>query len=165
MKPWMIYALCVVGGLAGGIVIAKYTMPPKTITRVETKTETVEVVKWKDREVMVEGPVRETTKTVTVPGPAGPTVTVEKVVEREKIVTIHDNSGTSQINQDVETKTEKVVDARSWLAVEAGIGIGIPSGNVAYTGSVQMRLFGIWAGPSFIKADTWYPGATVRWEF
>lgn len=166
MKPWVIHVLCAVGGVAAGVVIAKYTLPPRVTTKIETRTEIQEVVKWKDREVVVEGPVRETTRTVTVPGPAGPTVTVEKVVEREKIVTVHDNTGTSQINQDVETKAEKTVDSRPWFALEAGVGIGVPSGTLAYTGSAQFRIFGpIWAGPSVIKADTWYPGATLRWEF
>jgi hypothetical protein len=161
----MRYALVAVAGLGLGIVIAKYTLPPRTVTKTEIKTETVEVVKWKDRIVEVQGPTKTTIKTVTVPGPAGPTVTVEKVIEKEKVVTVHDSTGGSTTSIATDEKTSKTVDARSWFALEGMAAVSL-EGRWAGAGSAQLRLLGpLWAGVGAIKADTWYYGAAARWEF
>jgi len=165
VKPWMLYALAGAGGLVLGIVVAKYTLPPKTITKTETKIEQVEVVKWRDREVKVEGPVKVVTKTTTVPGPAGPTVVVEKVVTKESVTTVIDNSGASTTGTKVDEKTSKTVDNRAWFAIE-GAGALSMDGRWAWSGAAQIRVLGpLWLGAGVIKADTWYVGPTARMEF
>jgi hypothetical protein len=166
MKPWLKYLLTALGGLALGIVIAKYTLPPRIEERERVVVKEVEVVKWKDREVVVEGPVRVTTKTVTVPGPAGPTVTVEKIVEKEKVVTVHTQGKDTNTTTYVERETEKVTDSRPWLALEAMGAIAPTTGSWAWSGGVQFRALGpVWIGAGVLKADTWYVGPMARWEF
>jgi hypothetical protein len=91
-------ALALVGAFGAG----RYAAPTKVEVREVEKV--VEVVKWRDREVITKGPVTVVTKTRTVPGPAGPTIEVEKVVIREKVVTVHTQG------VDTVTETEKVVE-------------------------------------------------------
>ena len=166
MKPWMRYALAAIAGLALGIVVAKYTLPPRTVTKTEIKTEVQEKVVYKDRVVVEKGPERITTRTVSVPGPAGPTVTVEKIVEKESVVTVKDSAGrTDTVIQQAE-KTEKTVDSRPWMALEGSGNLAPGQGKWAWTGGVQVRVLGpVWIGVNVVKADEWYPGATLRWEF
>jgi hypothetical protein len=166
MKPWMIYVLCVVGGTAGGIAIAKYTLPPKTVTKTETVVQVVEKIVYRDNIVKEQGPVRIVTKTTTVPGPAGPTVTVEKIVEKEKIVTVTVREGAAATDTKVEDRTSKTVDARSWLALEGMAGIDPGTGRWAGSGAATMRILGpLWLGAGVIKAEAWYFGPAARWEF
>mgnify|MGYP003349211969 CR=1 FL=1 len=92
------------GALAVGFGAGRYSAPTKVETREVVKTEQVEVVRWQDRVVVEKGPVREGTKTVTVPGPQGPTVTVEKVVESQvkKKAAISDQEITDFYNKNKE---------------------------------------------------------------
>jgi hypothetical protein len=166
MKPWMRYALVALAGLVLGIVIAKYTLPPKTITKTETKVQVVEKIVYRDNIVKEQGPVRIVTKTTTVPGPAGPTVTVEKVVEKEKIVTVTVREGASATDTKVSEKTSKTVDNRPVFALSGLGGIDLSSGRWAFSGDATVRLFGpVWIGAGAIKADTWYFGPAARIEF
>ena len=166
LRPLLIPAVCAVAGLAVG----RFLTPAKVEEKVVTKVETVEVVKWKDKIVEVQGPVRVTTKTVTVPGPQGPTVTVEKVVEKEKIVTVHDSTGSDTTGTNVETVKEKVTDSyRPWIAAE-GIGafsltqVAWPPVEWGVMGSIRV-LGPLWLGAGVMKDSTWRPAATVRLEF
>ena len=166
MKPWMRYASVALAGLALGIVIAKYTLPPKTITKTEIKTEVQERVVYKDRVVVEQGPVRVTTRTTTVPGPAGPTVTVEKVVEKEKIVTVKDSTGRTDVVVQQAEKTEKITDSRPWFALEAMGAMSPETSQWAWTGGAQIRVLGpVWLGAGVVKADQWYFGPSARIEF
>lgn len=162
---YKIPAICLASGLVGGFFICKYTLPPRTVTKIETKIEVQEKVVYKDKVVIEKGPERITTRTVTVPGPAGPTVTVEKIVEKEKIVTVKDSSGrTDTVIQQAE-KTSVTVDNRPWVAVEGMLGLGSEA-RIAYSVGAQMRVLGpIWLGAGFIKANTWYVGPSARVEF
>jgi hypothetical protein len=166
MKPWMIYALCVTGGVAGGVVIAKYTLPPKVTEKVVIQTKEIEVVRWKDRVVVEKGPERVTTRTVTVPGPAGPTVTVEKVVEKEKIVTRTVKEGgvdTVIVNRQ---EASKVTESRPVFALGGVGGMDLSSGRFAFSGDATLRILGpLWLGAGIVKADAWYFGPAVRIEF
>ena len=165
MKPWLFTTLVGLGCFVGGGVAYKYLMPPKVTERIVTVTKEIEVVKWQDRLVEVQGPVRTTTKTVTVPGPMGPTVTVEQVVEKEKVVirTVHDGSSSSSTDTSVDKS--KVTENRPWIAVEGSLGLGF-EGRFAYSAGAQMRILGpLWLGAGVIKADTWYIGPSVRVEF
>jgi hypothetical protein len=165
LSPYKIPAICALGGLVGGFFICKYTLPPRTVTKIETKIETVEVEKWRDRIVKEQGPVRETTRTVTVPGPAGPTVTVDRIVEREKVVTKTVNSGQHDTVIVEREKSSVTVDNRPWIAVEGSLGLGSEA-RIAYSAGAQVRVLGpIWLGAGFIKADTWYVGPSARIEF
>jgi hypothetical protein len=162
MKPWLVYLLVALSGLALGIVVAKYTLPP----RVEERERVVEreVVKWKDKEIVTQGPVRVTTKTVTVPGPAGPTVTVEKIVEKEKVVTVHVQDGSADTSS--EREKEKITDSRPWFALEAAGAIAPATGRWAWTGGAQFRVIGpLWAGAGVVVTDTLYVGPSLRMEF
>lgn len=165
MKPWMRYALAALGGLVLGIVIAKYTLPPRVTEKVVTKTEWKDRIEWRDRVVKEEGPVRIVTRTRTVPGPAGPTVEVEKIVEKEKVVTKTVEVGRQDTQGKDTVEASKVTDARPWLALEALGALG-PEGRWAGAGSVQARLLGpLWLGPGVIKAEAWYFGVAGRVEF
>ena len=166
MKPWMRYALVALAGLALGIVVAKYTLPPRTVTKIEVKTEVQEKVVYKDRVVVEKGPERITTRTVSVPGPAGPTVTVEKIVEKEKIVTVKDSSGRTDTGIQQVEKSEKTVDNRAWMALDFMGAIAPGSNQWAWTGGAQIRVIGpVWVGAGAVKADRWYVGPSVRMEF
>jgi hypothetical protein len=158
--------VCAIGGIGAGIVIAKYTLPPRIEERVVTKVEVREVEKWKDRVVVEKGPERVTTRTVTTPGPQGPTVTVEKIVEKEKIVTVRDSSGTRDTARTDESEKVRIEDSRAWFALEGGAGIGLSTGAIAWNAGAQFRVFGLaWAGAQVIKADQVYIGPSVRFEF
>jgi hypothetical protein len=162
----MKYALVALSGLVGGIVIAKYTLPPKVTEKVVIQTKEVEVVKWKDRIVTEKGPERITTRTVTVPGPAGPTVTVEKVIEKEKIVTRVVKEGGVDRTIDTKEEASKVTENRPVFALSALGGIDLSSGRWAFEGDATVRVLGpIWLGVGAIKADAWYFGPSARWEF
>ena len=166
MKPWLKIALAALAGLVLGIVVAKYTLPPKITERTVTKVETVEVVKWKEKVVIEKGPEKVTTRTVTVPGPAGPTVTVEKIVEKEKIVTVRDNSGASNTATDTSSEHSKITDSRPWLALDFMGAIAPGSNQWAWTGGAQIRVIGpVWVGAGAVKADRWYLGPSARIEF
>lgn len=166
MKPWMRYALVGVAGLALGIVVAKYTLPPRVTVRTETKVEVQEKIVYRDRIVKEEGPVRVVTRTRTVPGPAGPTVEVEKIVEREKVVTVTVREGGSDTQTKVEEKKEKITDSRPWLALEASGALAPTSGRWAWTGGAQIRALGpVWVGAGVVVADTLYVGPSIRLEF
>jgi hypothetical protein len=165
MKPWLLTTLVGLGCFVGGGVAYKYMMPPKVTERIVTVTKEIEVVKWQDRLVEVQGPVRTTTRTVTTPGPVGPTVVVEQIVEKEKVVirTVHDGSSAS--STDTYVDKSKITDNRPWVAVEGMLGLG-GEGRIAYSAGAQMRVLGpIWLGAGFIKADTWYVGPSARIEF
>lgn len=166
MKPWMRFALAGVAGLVLGIVIAKYTLPPRTITKTEIKTVVQEKIVYQDRVVKEEGPVRVVTKTVTVPGPAGPTVTVEKIVEKEKVVTQTVREGGVDTVVQTEIVEKKVVDSRPWLALEAMGAIAPDTGRWAWSGDAQIRVLGpVWLGAGVVRTDTWYVGPSARVEF
>ena len=165
MKPWLLTSLVGLGCFVGGGVAYKYAMPPRIVEREKVVVKTVEVERVVDRIVEIQGPVRETTKTVTVPGPMGPTVTIEKITEKEvvKIETVHDGSSASSTDTSVDKS--KVTDNRPWVAVEGMLGLG-GEGRIAYSAGAQMRVLGpIWLGAGVIKADTWYVGPSVRVEF
>lgn len=166
MKPWMKYAACALGGLVLGVVVAKYTLPPKTITKTETKIQVVEKIVYRDNIVKEQGPVRVVTRTKTVPGPAGPTVEVEKIVEREKVVTVTVREGTSDTATKVEEKTSKTVDNRSVFALGGVGGMDLSTGRWAFSGDATMRVIGpLWLGVGVIKADSWFFGPAARIEF
>ena len=161
LLAYKVPAICLVGGLVSGFFICKYTLPPRTVTITETKV--VEKVVYRDKIGKEQGPERIVTRTTTVPGPAGPTVTVEKIVEKEKVVTVTVKEGGS--SSVVEGKSSVTVDNRPWVALEASLGVG-SEGRLAYTGGAQMRILGpIWLGAGVIKADTWYVGPSARIEF
>jgi hypothetical protein len=161
VTPWMRYAGVALGGLVGGFFICKYTLPPRTVTKTEMKI--VEKIVYQDRIVKEQGPVRTVTRTTTVPGPAGPTVTVEKIVEKEKVVTVTVKEGSSTTAAD--SKSSVTVDNRPWVALEASLGLGAEA-RIAYTAGAQMRVLGpLWLGAGVIKADTWYVGPSARVEF
>ena len=166
MKPWMKYALAALSGLVGGAVIAKYTLPPKVTEKVVIQYKEVEVVKWKDRTVTEKGPERITTRTVTVPGPAGPTVTVEKVVEKEKIVVRTVKEGgvdTVIVNRE---EASRVTENRPVFALGGLGGIDPSSGRWAFSGEATVRILGpVWLGAGAIKADSWFFGPAARIEF
>ena len=134
------------GALAVGFGAGRYSAPTKVETREVVKTEQVEVVRWQDRVVVEKGPVREVTKTVTVPGPQGPTVTVERVVEREKVVTVKDSQGTDMAAAASEKVVERLVerDAPRWT-VGATVGTGWQGGVIqppAFGALLGYRLLG-----------------------
>jgi hypothetical protein len=161
LAPYKVPAICLVSGLVAGFFTCKYTLPPRTVTKIETKIE--EKIVYRDNIVKEQGPVRIVTRTTTVPGPAGPTVTVEKIVEKEKVVTVTVKEGGSSTVLD--TKSSVTVDNRPWIAVEGSLGLGF-EGRFAYSAGAQMRVLGpIWLGAGVIKADTWYVGPSVRVEF
>jgi hypothetical protein len=166
LAPYKIPAICLACGLGGGYVAGRYTTSVKVTERIVTVTKEVEVVKWQDRLVEVQGPVRTTTKTVTVPGPMGPTVTVEKVVEKEKVViqTVHD--GSSNSSTDTSVDKSKVTDARPWIAAEGMAGWAPSNAQFLWGATGQIRVLGpLWLGAGVVKADTWYPTAVLRLEF
>lgn len=166
LQPWMKYALCVAGGLGGGIVVAKYTLPPKTVTKIEVKTVVQEKIVYKDRVVVEQGPVRVVTRTTTVPGPAGPTVTVEKVVEKEKIVTVKDSSGRVDTVVQEKVVSTKTVESRPAFALGGVGGMDLSTGRWAFSGDATVRIFGpVWLGAGVIKADSWFFGPAARIEF
>lgn len=166
MKPWHLNVLILAGGLAGGTVIARYTLPPKVVEKEKVVVQEKEVVKWKDRTVVEKGPVRIVTKTVTVPGPQGPTVTVERVVEKEKVVTVVNQDAEVQSNSTILTEREKTTDSRPWFAVEASGVLAPTTGRWAWTGGAQIRVLGpVWVGAGVVKADEWYVGPSARVEF
>lgn len=166
LPTWSRYVLVALAGLGSGTVIARYTLPPKVTERVVTKVETVEVVKWKEKVVVEQGPVRVVTKTVTVPGPQGSTVTVEKIVEKGKVVTVHDNSGSSQQATSSESSASKITDRRPWAAVGLGGYIAPTTGKLAWDANVTFRVLGpLWVGAGGLKADTYYLGPVARLEF
>jgi hypothetical protein len=166
MKPWMIYVLCAVGGIVGGIVIAKYTLPPKTVTKTETVVQVVEKIVYRDNIVKEQGPVRIVTRTKTVPGPDGPTVEVERIVEKEKIVTVTVREGASDTNTRVEDRTSKTVDNRPVFALGGLGGMDLSTGRWAFSGEATVRIIGpLWLGAGAIKADSWFFGPAARIEF
>jgi hypothetical protein len=166
MKPWLRYLLVGIGGLVLGIVVAKYTLPPRVEIRTETKVEVQEKLVYRDKIVKEQGPVRVTTKTVTVPGPAGPTVTVEKIVEKDRVVTVTVKEGAATIDTKEESKSSKIIDSRPWLALEAMGAIAPATGRWAGSGGAQVRALGpLWVGAGVVVADTLYVGPSIRWEF
>ena len=165
MNPWLRYVLIAVGGIVVGIFSAKYVMPPRVEIREVLTVKEVEVVKWKDRVVVEQGPQRVVTRTVTTPGPQGPTITVEKIVEKERIVTVKDSTGSKDTTTEVQKESVKITDSRPWIAVEGLVGLG-GEGRLAYSFGAQMRILGpIWLGAGAIKSETWYVGPSVRLEF
>ena len=120
--PWAAYTggACVLAAASYGA--GRFTAPTKVETREVTRE--VEVVKWRDREVITKGPVKVVTRTVSVPGPEGPTVTVDRIVEREKVVTVH-TQGADTVTTN-ERLVEKIVtrDApRLTLALTGGVAL------------------------------------------
>ena len=135
-------------------------------TRQTVQVVEKEVVKWQDRIVVEEGPVRTVERTVTVPGPAGPTVTVEKIVEKEKVVTVRDSTGSKDVDREEKKEEVKITDSRPWLAVEGSGNLAPGTGKWAWTGGAQIRVLGpVWLGPNVVKADGWYWGLGARVEF
>ena len=166
MKPWMIYALCATGGVAGGVVIAKYTLPPKTVTKTESRSGGGGDEVYQDRIVKEEGPVRTRYIKTTVPGPAGPTVTVEKIVEKEKVVTKTVNSGQHDTVVQLKEVTSKTVENRPVFALGGVGGIDLSTGRWAFSGDATVRILGpLWIGAGAVKADAWYFGPAARIEF
>jgi hypothetical protein len=115
-------------------------------TKVETRevVKTVEVVKWRDREVVTQGPVKVVTRTVTTPGPAGPTVTVDRVVEREKVVTVH-TQGTDTVTTNEVIKEKLVERDAPRVAVFGTVGLPFGSAGVAppvYGVALTARVLG-----------------------
>jgi hypothetical protein len=99
------WILVSVAAAALGFGAGQLLKPAKVVTKVEERV--VEKVVYRDRLVKEQGPVRIVTKTVTTPGKDGPTITVEKVVEKEKIVTVRVRDGESTTNST--TVSEKTV--------------------------------------------------------
>jgi hypothetical protein len=118
-------------------------------TRVETRDveRVVTKVEYRDRVVKVQGPVRIVTKTLTVPGPAGPTVTVERVVTRDPVTTTIDTTGTG--SQATEKIVEKIVERDApRLTLLGTIGTDITNPKPVYGGFVAARI----AGPLTVGA-------------
>jgi hypothetical protein len=147
-------ATAVAAGVATALLLGSYGagrfMAP---TKVETRevVKTVEVVKWRDREVVTKGPVKVVTRTVTVPGPEGPTVTVDRVVEREKVVTVHTQGA------DTVTTNEKIVEKlverdAPRVTLAATIGAGFSSEGVTAPAYGVLAL-GRVAGPFVVGAQ------------
>ena len=165
VRPYLIPVACAVGGIVAGTVVARYTLPPRVQEKVVTKVEWKDRVEWRERVVKEQGPVRIVTRTVTVPGPQGPTVTVEKVVEKEKVVTQRVEVGREESQGRAQETASRTEDRRPWVAVEA-LGAVNPQGEWAGAGSVQFRVLGpLWVGPGVIKANGWFLGAAGRVEF
>jgi len=165
MRPWLVTVLVGCACFVGGGITYKYTQPARVVEREKVVIKTVEVEKVVDRIVEVQGPVRETTRTVTTPGPMGPTITVEKIVEKEKVVIQTVHTGDSSTNIDSSTDKSKVTDARAWFALEGGAYWAPANGSWAYNAGVQFRVGPVWVGAAGLKADTWYLGPTARFEF
>lgn len=165
IRHWVFLA----AGFALGAFVGRSLAPTKIQTKEVVKVETVEVVKWKEKIVQVKGPVRIITRTVKVPGPQGETVTVEKIVEREKVVTVRDDSGTSATATDEERIKEKVVESRPWAAVQLEGAWDV--GKLTWEPQVwslngSFRVLGpLWVGGGVTRADKWMPQIVARWEF
>lgn len=113
--------------LAAGVGVGRYSQPTKVEVR-EVERQ-VEVIRWRDREVKTEGPVRIVTRTKTVPGPAGPVVEVERIVEREKVVTVHTQGADTVTTREVEK--EKLVERDApRVAVFGTVGLPFSAGGV-----------------------------------
>jgi hypothetical protein len=126
---------CVVA-LAAGVGVGRYSAPTKVETREVERV--VEVVRWRDREVVTKGPVKVVTRTVTTPGPQGPTVTVDRIVEQEKVVTVHTQG--LDTTTEVERLTEKVV-TRDAPRLTLGATVGY-AGVPTYGGFATIRILG-----------------------
>jgi hypothetical protein len=113
--------------LVAGVGIGRFTLPTKVEEREVVRT--VEVVKWRDREVITKGPVKVVTKTVTTPGPAGPTVTVDREVFRDKVVTVHVQGKDTVTEKD--RLVEKVVERDApRVAVFGTVGLPFSAGGI-----------------------------------
>lgn len=137
---------------AGCYAAGRWAAPTKTVEveveRVVTKVETVEV----EKVVKVAGPVRVVTKRVEVPGPAGPTVTVERVVERGPTTTTTDTASSGTVAQASEKVVEKIVERdapRFLLGPTVGAGFSVNG----LTPPMYGGIFGVRVGPLYILAQ------------
>ena len=148
-RPWWVWALVAVAALVASFGAGRFMAPTKVEVREVTKT--VEVVKWRDREVVTQGPVRVVTRTKTVPGPAGPTVEVEKIVEREKVVTVHTQGADTVTTNEV--VKEKIVERDApRITLAATVGAGFSSSGLTAP-AYGLLAMGRIAGPLVIGAQ------------
>ena len=103
----------------------RYAAPTKTV---ETDiSRTFAGWDWRQNVVTVKGPVRVVTKRVEVPGPAGPTVTIERVVTRDPVTTTTGTAGSGL--QGTERVVEKIVERKApAVALFGTVGLGFNGG-------------------------------------
>jgi hypothetical protein len=160
-RPWTWAAATGVALGIAGYGAGRFAAPTKVETREVERV--VEVVKWRDRETVVEGPVRVVTKTVTVPGPEGATITVEKIVEKERVVTVHTQGA------DVTTETERVVEKlverdAPRVTLAATVGAGFSAAGVTAP-SYGVLALGRVLGPLVVgaQAEGNLQAGSARW--
>jgi hypothetical protein len=133
------WILVSVAAAALGFGAGQLLKPAKVVTKVEERV--VEKVVYRDRLVKEQGPVRIVTKTVTTPGKDGPTITVEKVVEKEKVVTVRVRDGESTTNST--TVSEKTVtNEYPRFTVLGTVGVNLADWKPAYGGQALYRVLG-----------------------
>jgi hypothetical protein len=140
--PW--YAAAAIAISLGIFALGRFSAPVRT----ETKNVYVdrEVVKWRDVEKKVEGPVRVVVKTRLVPGPQGPVVERERVVERGAVTTERASDGQASRSTQIETKTVSEYDRAHWL-LGASVGMQIGKPGEVYGGQILYRVIGpAWLG-------------------
>ena len=140
MRPSLRWALA--GALLlGSFALGRFTVSERVVTKVETQVE------YRERivEKRVEGPVRERIVTRTTPGPQGPTVYVDRVIERGPVVTDRttDGEGTSLTR----SLTVRDPQPRWMVGASAGLHLTSPLDGIAWGGEVRYRFAGpFWLG-------------------
>lgn len=102
------------------------------------------------------GPERIVERRVEVPGPAGPTITIERVIERGPVVVTHDLRLSSSVVATEASESSRVVTrGRSgWRASVAADPLRLSLDPAAFRFGVERRLFGpLWLGASYQHGD------------
>ena len=90
MRRWALIAAGAALALAAAYVAGLYAAPVRVEERTRVEWRTVYQIVTQEKRVETQGPVRWRERRVEVPGPAGPTITVEREEERGPVTITHD---------------------------------------------------------------------------
>lgn len=125
-----------------GLAIGRFSLPSKTITKIETRT--VEVVKWKEKIIKVQS--KDIVTIITEETKPDGTKIVRKEI-RDKSTTNTDKNKDGSSNKDSSSKEEKIVEYNKDLIISALVGINAqrPQDGFNYGIGITSRLLGpIW---------------------
>ena len=143
----ILFSLLFLAALAGAYGAGRLQAPSRVVTQTQTVEVEKEKVVYRDR--VVKGPVVVREKRVEVPGPAGPTVTVERVVERAPVV--RETARDTATDTTTATATQ-VTQTRDYPRLTVGGGAGLPLSSPQLTWTA-LALYRPWDAPLSLGAQ------------
>jgi hypothetical protein len=152
-RPWTWALAAGVACGAAGYGTGRFAAPTKVIERTSTSTQAQAQATASAKMTVAEGPVKITRRRTVTPGPNGPVVQLDTVIERSPVLTTTESQASGASSSSASLTTERVTERDApRLTLALTIGAGFSSGGITQP-SYGVLALGRVAGPLVVGAQ------------